>query len=474
MIGPVLKPSELAEWTGGNWVGSLPERIEGISHDTRTLRRNNIFFALIGEQFDGHNFVGEAFEKGAAAGVVARSRLGSISARPLLCVNDTHKALIDCAKWYRKQLHTTVIGITGSVGKTTVKEMLAGVLDLLGTTTRAQKSWNNAIGVPLTVMNIVPECKFAVLEFGTNHHGEIRQLCEIANPDCGIITSIGPAHIGNFGSLEAIAKEKGVLLEYLPNDGMAVINIDNPFFEYFRSICRARIVTVSEEKSADLQLIGWDMAEGIATMLENTTGEKVSLKLSVFGRHNALNALHVVAMARVLGATWEQVSSAITGYKGVAGRLEKHEIEGICIINDTCNANPLSMRAGVEYILNERVNGKKWLVLGGMLELGDWEETEHKNLGKWIASKFIGKSNEIQMNRLGGLVVVGELGELIADGALAFGMPSERVFICRDVQYAVELLLERVERGDCILFKASRRISLEKAIGCFIKAKERA
>lgn len=473
MREPVFKTSELAKWTGGNWVGSLPERIEGISHDTRTLRRNNIFFALIGERFDGHNFVAEAFEKGASAAVVACSRLGSISARPLLCVDDTHKALIDCAKGHRKQLHTTMIGITGSVGKTTVKEMLAGVLDLLGTTTRSQKSWNNAVGVPLTVMSVVPECEFAVFELGTNHPGELRQLCEIANPDCGIITSIGPSHIGNFGSLEAIAREKGVLLEYLHGDGIAVVNIDNPFFEYFRSICRARIITVSEEKPADFQLIGWNMSEGIATILENKTGEMVNLKLSILGKHNAVNALHVVAMARAFGATWEQISSGISAYKGLAGRLEKREIACICIIDDTYNANPLSMRAGIEYILNERVDGKKWLVLGGMLELGCWEETEHKNLGKWIASKFIEGANEKQMNSLGGLVVVGGLGKLIADGAFNSGMPSERVFICRDIQHAVDLLLKRVERSDCILFKASRRICLEKAVECFIKAKER-
>jgi UDP-N-acetylmuramoyl-tripeptide--D-alanyl-D-alanine ligase len=472
MTQPVFKAIELEEWTGGKWMGNLPERIEGVSHDTRQLKQNNIFFALKGERFDGHNFVVEAFERGASAAVILRSKLDNITERPVLCVDDTHKALIDSAKGYRKQLHATAIGITGSVGKTTVKEMMGRVLSLSGQTTIAEKSWNNAIGVPLTVMNILPESKFAVFELGTNHPGEIRELCEIAKPDCGIITSIGLAHIGNFGSLEAIAKEKGVLFECLPSHGIGVININNPFFEYFRSITRARIITVSDRRPADFELVEWDASRGIATIRETAIGQTVNLKLSVSGRHNAVNVLHVSAMARALGVPWEQISCAISGYRGIGGRLEKVEVAGICIIDDTYNANPASMRAGIECLLEEAVEGKRWMVLGGMLELGEWEENEHRELGRWIALKFTEEVGDKRRGTLGGLVVVGNHGRLIAEGAIGGGLPEEKIFICSDVHEVSELLLKRAGKGDCILFKASRRIRLEKAIEHFIKRKE--
>ncbi len=441
----------LAEWTGGSWEFGVPRAITGISSDTRTLDPGALYVAINGASFDGHDFVESAFEKGAAGAVV--SRRGESARGPLLCVKDTGRALLDMAAGYRKSVPAEIVGVTGSAGKTTVKEMIADVLSALGPTARTRGNWNNEIGLPMSMLAMDSASRFGVFEAGMNHPGELRVLFETLAPGWGVVTSVGPVHLEYFDSVRSIALEKSELIACLPENGVAVLWNDDEWYGLLNAAAHCRIITVAMGGAADYLCRRYDARAGSMLVSEQGTGQSFSFRLPAPGLHVARNALLSIAVGRAHGIPWEAIGSAIERFKPQPMRWERSSMNGIEIINDSYNANPLSMAAALRAFSDCGSAGGKWLVLGGMLELGQASMEAHAQLGAVVAE-----------GNWAGLVTVGRLGELIADGAQRGGFRKDRIFRCADHAGAAVVLDGAVVRGDSVLLKASRCERLERVL----------
>jgi len=456
--GPLFESAKLAAWCAGTWQPTAPDRIRGVANDTRCLQPDNLYIALRGEHFDGHDFVVEAFKKGAAGAVVCGGWAGSAGAGEgghgaLLCVEDPKQALQRMARAYRDEVAPLVIGVTGSAGKTTVKEMAAAVLSACEPTASTRGNWNNDVGLPLSLMSMAPTARVGVFEIGTNHPGELSGLCRVLAPAWGVITNIGVVHTAFFGSLEAIAREKAEVVAGLPDDGMAVLNKDDRFFPLLDSLSAARVVTVSTRGPADYACVSRTAECREATIREAATGEDCTVRLPLPGDHNVTNALFAVALGRARGVGWDRIRAGLASYTPLPMRWEEKDIGGVRVVNDGYNANPLSMRAAVQAFHEEVAGGRKWLVLADMLELGPIERQAHLELGQSLG----GESWQ-------GLVTVGALGALIADGAEGAGLASSRIFRCRDNAEAAVVLAKHIKPGDAVLLKGSRGMALEEIV----------
>lgn len=455
----LFAPERLAEWCGGTWTQLPAAPLTRVWNHTRDLGPGDLYVALIGERHDGHVFVADAFAAGAGAALVRQDRMRPEWAGfPLLCVPDTLVALGALARGYRRECGARIIGITGSAGKSTVKEMLAQILAAAWPTACTRGNWNNAVGLPLSLLAMAHDTRFGVFEAGTNHPGEIAALCAVLEPDWGVITSVGPAHLAAFGAVERVAAEKGELLRALPPGGRAFLNRDQPFFDDLRARTTAPVVTVSTHAQADYRLVEWNGPARLAVFADRA-GVRHALTLALPGRHNAENALLAAAVAAESGVSWDVLVPALERFKPMPMRWQVRDLAGVRVINDAYNASPLSMEAAFATFAEEPVAGARWLVLGGMLELGADETAAHQAIGASLA-------------RLGGwrgLVVVGPLGARIAEGALRAGFPIERVHACRDATEAGRLMAECLRPGDAVCLKASRGIGLEAAIDVFAK-----
>lgn len=450
---PSFNPQRLAMWCGGAWRSIPPTVITSISNDTRTLSTGALYVAIRGERFDGHAFVDEAFRQGAVGALVDHaSTLPSVPGRPLLSVADTMGALGVMAQGYRHTVNPVVVGVTGSVGKSTVKEMTASILSTAMPTARSRGNWNNAIGLPLSLLAMEVDTEVGVFEIGMNHPGEIAPLAEMLCPTWGVITAIGPVHIECFESVDAIAREKAALLQALPSEGHAVLCCDDPYFEMFRDRAPCVVHSVSLENEGDYRVTR-DAATATLTVCERASGEVVSVTWPWPGRHNALNAGYAVAVARGFGVSWDCVRQGLGQYQPLPMRWEVQDIRGITVVNDAYNANPLSMRAALEAFKAMRIAGDKWLVLGGMRELGAHAEREHAALGASAAT-----------GPWGGIVTVGPEGETIAQGCKDAWGASRRIWCCADNAEAADLLREHLCLGDGVLLKASRGVALENIV----------
>ncbi len=448
---------EVARWSGGQWMSRPSVPLSSIVHDTRQVVPGALFVAILGTRFDGHAFIGEAAQKGAGAALVSRSRRDEFASLkiPLLAVEDPARALRDIATGYRLKLGLPVIGVTGSTGKTTVKEMIASLLQSAMPTARTKGNWNNEIGLPLSILAIPPESRAAVLELGISHPGEMAPLCAIARPDWGVITNVGPVHLEFFESVEAIAREKGELFRSLPTGGTAVLSLDEPCLGLLRGLARCRVVTTSlnPESDADYVLVRAARQGGECVVADRIDGGIHTFRLPLPGVHNCHNALQAVAVARGFGVSWDGIAAAFEGLVAPPMRWECRECGGFTIINDAYNANPVSMQAALDTFRDREGSGQKWLALGDMLELGPGEIEAHRNIGRALAE-----------GPWAGLVTVGVLGARMAEGALASGMPAARVHTCVTVSEASEYLKERMVKGDVLLIKASRGKRLEDII----------
>jgi len=450
---PVFNPELLAKQCDGKWEPHAPAMIAGISNDTRTLSAGALYVAIRGENFDGHAFISDAFDRGAAGAMVASdAAVEGTPDRPVLRVEGPVDALGSIAKAYRESVDPAVVGITGSVGKSTVKEMSASILSQSMPTARTRGNWNNDIGLPLSLLAMGAESRAGVFEVGMNHPGEIEPLCRILQPDWGIVTTIGPVHIEFFDSVEAIAREKAQLLCSLPADGNAVLCSDDPYFDLLRREAECAVHTVSVGGEADYT-VDFDSGSDSITFNESATGQSCSVTWSWPGKHNALNAGYAVAVARGMGLPWDAVTQGLGAYEPLPMRWDVKDVAGVRVINDAYNANPLSMRAALGTFEEASVSGDKWLVLGDMLELGNHSESEHVGLGHFVA-----------LGQWRGLIAVGALGELIADGARQGGYADDRIWCCKNSVDAASVVCREVQPGDAVFLKASRGVALEEVV----------
>ena len=434
-------PQELAQLT-----------VSRVCTDSRQIRRGDLFFALAGQNFDAHDFLPQAFEASAAAAVVEKDHIrpGDL---PLLKVASVRTALGQLAKAVRRELKCHVVAITGSNGKTTTRGMLAAILKQAGKVCEAPKSFNNDIGVPLTILAAKQDDDFLLSEVGTNHPGEIAYLGQIVQPHLAIITSASASHLEGFhNSLEAIAQEKAALLDHLVPGGLAIINGDQPV------LCKA-VMDKPVRKALFGQTPGlmWqsrDVRLGPDGSVFRAADD-LQVRLKVPGRHNVSNALAALVAAGALGATPEQIITGLGDFELPAMRLQTQQIGGIIIINDAYNANPASMAAALEVLKLRppQAGGRKVAVLGDMLELGQQAQELHRQLGQSVAASSLDL-----------LITSGPLSEFIARGAVEAGLDKQAVktFGNDDADFAK--IADLLRPGDTVLLKASRAMRMERFI----------
>ena len=425
-----------------------------VSTDTRSLQKGALYFALKGDNFDGHNFLEQAQQAGAVAAVVSELKDTDL---PQVCVADTRKALGRLAAAWRQDFQGVVVGVTGSNGKTTVKEMIAAILAEQGDVLATQGNFNNDIGLPLTLLRMDSSMmnssnNFAVIEMGANHKGEILQLTNITRPDVALITNAGPAHLEGFGSVKKVARAKGEIYAGLDDDGVAVINADDKYFDYWQSICENK-VTLSfglQNDSADIK--GEWQPESTGGRLAIRTPEgNLDITLSLPGRHNAMNALAACAACLAAGAKLENVKTGLEKFKSVKGRLNIHKTKaGAIVIDDTYNANPASLKAGLEVLKD--MPGEHWLVMGDMGELGENAERLHFDVGV--------KASESGINRL---LATGPNSQAAVN---AFGEYAQHF---EEQNELIKFLQDKLHADMSILVKGSRYMQMDKVVDAIVE-----
>ena len=411
--------------------------VVGITTDSRTIKPGEIFIALVGENFDGHNFVDLAIEKGAIAVVVSRQLESSV---PQFVVTDTLQAYQQIARWWRDRLNIPVIGITGSVGKTSTKELISAVLSTKGKVLKTQANFNNEIGVPQTLLQITPEHDYAVIEMAMRGKGEIALLTDIARPTIGIITNVGTAHIGRLGSREAIAQAKCELLQQMPTTSVAILNYDNPLL-----INTAK--KVWQGKTITYGLTGGDIQGEIDGNILKVLGYNLPLPLP--GKHNASNYLAAIAVAQILNIEINALESGLS-IELPKGRSRRYDLANdTVVLDETYNAGLESMLAALQ-MLKDTPGKRHIAILGTMKELGEYSPQLHCQVGE--------KAKELELDLL--LVLADETAtQEIAKGAS--GINTE-CFSDRDV--LINRLKQIMQPGDRILCKASNSVGLNKVV----------
>ena len=421
--------------------------ITGVSTDTRTIQKGDLFIALAGEKFDAHNYIDVAEQNGAAAVVVARPVQCSV---PQLLVDDTLLALHRLAAWYRSILAIKVVGITGSNGKTSTRDMTATVLSAKYKVYSTAKNFNNEIGLPKSVLELDDSYDIAVLEMGMNHFGEISRLTRIAQPDVALITNVGKAHIGNLGSQENILKAKLEILEGLHRDGLLVLNGDDALLRNADTGAFAKSFIGITGEGLTLQAQNITMDGGQTTFDLAYDGKTVRGSIPVLGNYNVLNALEAIRTGLYFGISTEEAFAALAGYQVVGMRQEEEVLGGVTLVKDYYNASPDSCRVALETLGNHAKGGKKIAVLGGMLELGDYAAAEHQALAEMCVKYGIRHAF------------------FIGDNSDAFhkGMPAAQVFNKAEREELAEALKAFLHSGgaadgDAILIKGSRGMKME-------------
>ncbi|MCF7838576.1 MAG: UDP-N-acetylmuramoyl-tripeptide--D-alanyl-D-alanine ligase [Candidatus Marinimicrobia bacterium] len=448
-------PKQLAAWSHGHWDSQPPPRLTGVTQDSRQLTPGALYIALRGPRHDGHQFVAQAFTAGAGAVLIESAYRGACPG-PALRVADTHQALWALAAGQRRTFTGRCVGITGSVGKTTVKELMAALFSAGGPVAKSPGNWNNDIGLPLSLLNADPAAWTGLFELGINHPGEMAPLAKLLQPDWALITDIGPSHIEFFPSETAIAEEKAELFRALrPRDSLACFAADSPYGELLAAAAPGPTLTIAlDDTPADLQ--GRVAPDGQTLHITERGGATApwACPLPLPGRHTARNLLYAVALARAGGLEPAALREALRHFKPVGPRWQVVEHQGLTLINDAYNANPLSMRAALEACAETYAAHRPcWLVLGDMLELGSHAPRAHLALGELVAT-----------GPWQGLVTVGPFARQIAAGARAGGFPADQISECATAADAGRLLRHRLPANAVALFKASRALQLETAL----------
>lgn len=432
--------------------GDLAGDATGVSIDSRSLGRGNLFFALEGPRFDGHDFLMQASARGAWAAVVARDRFPRLpQALPLLVVDDPLGALQRLAAWHRRRCGAKVVVITGSSGKTTTKEFTAAALAGRGTVLKTRGNRNNEIGLPLTLLELRDE-DYAVVEAGTNHPGELSVLTEMARPDVGLITTIGPAHLEFFGDEEGVAREKAAVVRDLPPDGLAVLPQDDPWFGYLFGRARAPVLGFGFDRHAGVRASRIESDwKGSRFLLHLPDGTFVRVHIPRPGQVNILNALAAAAVAWHFGVAPESYLDGLARAALPEWRSEVQEENGVILFADCYNSNPQSMEAALRTLVELPAAGRRIVIACEMLELGPDSMEWHRRIGR-------------KASRLGidWLVAVGGAAPM-AEGARE-GLGTLRADVAPTDEAAVELVLPRLAPGDAVLIKGSRGVHPEDIV----------
>lgn len=440
--------AEIAEAVQGElpFAGGTAVVTSGVSTDTRKVTGGELYVALRGENFDGHDFTRAAFEKG-AVGAFVEDASAAQDQEGVIVVDDTLVALQRLAHWWREILAIPTVGLTGSNGKTSTKDFTRSVLSQKFQVRATEGNLNNHIGVPLSVLALTPEDEIGVFEMGMNHPGEIAPLCEIARPHLGIITNIGTAHLENLHTRDNIAKEKGALARSLPEVGSLILPASCDYLDYFRERTAASVLAVGNGRGQIRaeQIDG--SGEGMKFSLVIEGDGEISVQLSVAGRHMVINALLAAATGHLLGLSKEEIAQGLAETVLTSGRLRAFSQNGIAVLDDTYNANPESMCAGIDTLADRAVaaGGRRFAVLGKMAELGPTAESEHRRVGVYAAERELT------------VVSVGEGAEGISEGG-----GQGRHF--HNYEEAAHWLGDELKAGDAVLFKGSRAAAIEQVM----------
>ncbi len=458
----VLTTSEIIEATGGRVIYGNPIHgvFEGVSIDSRTIRKGELFVALKGRRFDGHKFLFDALQVGSGA-VVSVPPAGPPKGRTIVYVNNTLRALQDMAHYVRMKAGITVIAVTGTNGKTTTKEMIAAILGISHRVMKSSGNLNNHIGMPLSLMGINEGDEFGVMEMGASIKGDIRQLCEIAQPDYGVITNVGPGHLEGFGSIEVVRETK---LELLDAVRTIALNADDDFL--MRGVVNRvgkDIVTfgIVEGPTVWQTHDVWAMDVNLRERCSDfklcvRDGGCVDVRVNVPGRFNIYNALAAASICSALGIGLSDIKTGVESFSGIPMRLEFRELSGATVISDVYNANPASMEEAVKELVRLR-KGRAIAVLGDMLELGPYAEEAHRRLGRWMS----GLPVDI-------FIAVGPMMSKAAEEFSGWcgrqaqgrcGLP--RVIVATDSSEARKILIDMCNEGDTVLIKGSRGMNME-------------
>jgi len=454
--GEISAGEVLSSLNGEMIQGSGAKRFKGFSTDSRSITEDCLFWALEGERFDGHDFVSQAIARGAGGAVVRKGFGPGVGAErdvALIAVSDTLRALGDFASWWRHEHAGRVVGITGSAGKTTTKEMTAAALGLRGETLKNEGNFNNLIGLPVTLLRLEAKHRFAVLEMGMNHPGEIRRLTEIAAPEIGVITNVAQAHLEGVGTLEGVARAKTELVERMDSRAVAVLNGDDAVLMSAALPFKKQVVTFGKGPENDVRAenIRALDREKVAFDLRHGAGA-FGVTLNVPGFQNVYNALAAAAVGLQLGLSSEELVEGLRRFKGIHGRFTVTELPaGVTLVDDTYNANPFSLRAALDS-MKALAEGERVLVgLGEMFELGDETVMAHLEAGAMVAD-------------LGArcFLALGEhAGEMIR-GAVDRGFPEEQAVEVRDHEEMEARIRAEMKEGDFVFLKGSRRAGLDK------------
>lgn len=435
--------------------------ITGISTDSRTIRPGELYIPLEGERFDGHDYILEAFLKGAAASLCKTGRNGANCPKPIIYVPDTLSALGTIAAAYRNKFDARVVGITGSVGKTTTKEMTAAVLSAHYKTLKTEGNLNNEVGLPHTLLRLDGSVEAAVIEMGMSGLGEISRLSKMASPDVAVITAIGMSHIGLLGSKEDILKAKLEIQDGLRPGGVLILNGDDPLLWGLKG--RLPVKTIfcgAVNDSCDI------IAENVASeagelRFDIKTGyRRFQVKAAVTGAHNVKNMLLAAAAGLFTGLSNEEISRGFLDFRNVGMRQNIYRENGFTIMEDCYNSSPDSLNAALDVLSSLETRGKRIAVLGGMRELGEYAAECHRQCGV-VASRCADA-----------LVLFGEDAVYFKEGANSAGMPEETTILCLTRSDAVRMLKRIAEPGDAILFKGSRLMKIEEVMHGFLGEEE--
>jgi UDP-N-acetylmuramoyl-tripeptide--D-alanyl-D-alanine ligase len=416
--------------------------------DSRQVHPGDCFWALKGSSQDGHDFVGEAIRRGASLAVVEVDR-PVFDGVPRVVVPDTLKALADYARWHRQSLEALVIGVTGSVGKTTTRTMLHAMLGSRFRGAQSPGNFNNHVGVPLSLLAVDREDEYAVIEMGASGVGEIARLADIARPEAAVMTTVGPAHLERFGSIEAIEQAKGELVEAVPASGFVVLNGDDPRVRAMSHRAACRTITVGER--ADNHVRAERVFVGNECLRFSVDGDEY--EVSATGRHFLTAALACVAVGREIGLSPAEIATGLRRFELVGGRCRPLAIGDCTVIDDTYNSSPRAASAACDMLRDWQCKGRKWLVLGDMLELGREAPRFHRELGEQAAA-----------TGADGIIALGEFATDIADGARSHGMSRGQLAVCRDLATVMLHLECWLAAGDLVLVKGSRGMRMERVV----------